>query len=82
MDFNILRAWIVWQKQLLLFWVVSYGRMSLALCLILLRTIIIIDVWVEGSLYVENPSIPVSVSEFIWGTGECCGWWYGEVSAW
>ena len=37
MGLNILRAWIVLKKHLL-FWVVSCGRMTLALCLILLRT--------------------------------------------
>ena len=36
MGFNILRAWIVLKKHLL-FWVVSCGRMTSALCLILLR---------------------------------------------
>ena len=36
-DLSILRAWVVLKKHLLL-WVVSCGRMTLALCLILLRT--------------------------------------------
>ena len=35
-DLSILIAWIVLKKHLL-FWVVSCGRMTLALCLILLR---------------------------------------------
>ena len=36
-ELSILRAWIVLKRHLL-FWVVNCGRMTLALCLIILRT--------------------------------------------
>ena len=59
MDSNTLRAWIVLKKHFSC-WVVSFGRMTLDLCLIFLIITYVVHAWELGSdqtLVFHSPSL-------------------------